>query len=71
MAARSPIRNRRQSWTVGMRRSARLIATLLCGLVVAVAADAVLSVATSEEIAIGATLLLVMVTTLSFAWASR
>lgn len=54
-----------------MRRSARLIATLLCGLVVAVAADAVLSVATSEEIAIGATLLLVMVTTLSFAWASR
>ena len=51
-------------------RNARLIAALVCGLVVGFAADAVLSVMTSEEIALGATLLLVMVTTLSFVWAS-
>jgi hypothetical protein len=54
-----------------MRRSARLIVTLLCGLVVALGADAVLSVTTGEEIALGATLLLVLVTTLTFAWATR
>ena len=56
---------------VSMRSSARLIAALLAGLAVGLAADAVLSVTTGEEIALGATLLLVMVTTLSFAWASR
>ena len=54
-----------------MRHSARPIATHLCGLLVGLAADAVLSVATSEEIALGATLLLVLVTTATFAWASR
>lgn len=54
-----------------MRRSARLIAALLLGLLVALAADAILSVTTGEEIALGATLLLVMVSTLTFVWASR
>ena len=41
------------------------------GLLVALAADAILSVTTGEEIALGATLLLVMVSTLTFVWASR
>lgn len=56
---------------VSMRSSARLIAALLAGLAVGLAADAVLGVTTGDEIALGATLLLVMVTTLSFVWASR
>ncbi len=54
-----------------MPRSFRLIGALLSGLVVALAADAVLSVTTSDEIALGATLLLSMVTMLTFAWALR
>jgi len=54
-----------------MGSGTRLIAALLCGLVVAVAADVVLSATTSDDITLGASLILFMVTSLTFAWAFR
>ena len=56
---------------MNLRRREWLLATLLCGLVVAACADMVLSATTGDEIALGATVLLTAVTTLAVAWALR
>ncbi len=56
---------------MNLRRREWLLATLLCGLVIAVVADMVLSATTGDEIALGATVLLTAVATLAVAWALR
>ena len=56
---------------MSMRRSARIATALLCGLAVALVSDAVLNATTSEEIALGGTLLLVTVTMLTITWTLR
>jgi len=54
-----------------MGSGTRLIAAIFCGLVVAIAADVVLSATTSDEITVGASLVLFTVTMLTFMWAFR
>ncbi|HKH40964.1 MAG TPA: hypothetical protein VKA41_03830 [Solirubrobacterales bacterium] len=54
-----------------MGSGTRLIAALLCGLFVAIAAEVVLSSTTSDDVTLAASLILFMVTTITFAWAFR
>jgi hypothetical protein len=56
---------------MNMGSGTRLIAALLCGLFVAIAAEVVLSSTTSDDLTLAASLILFMVTTITFAWAFR
>jgi len=56
---------------MNMGSGTRLIAALLCGLFVAIAAEVVLSSTTSDDVTLAASLILFMVTTITFAWAFR
>jgi formate/nitrite transporter FocA (FNT family) len=56
---------------MNMGSGPRLILAIMAGLIVAICANVVLSETTGDDVTLAASLLLFMVTAVSFAWAFR